>query len=83
MSATPRTWSPGGVTGTAVPSASSAGAATSSRLVPSESAVHTIRPSPVQPGTPATTSSQRASVSSRSTATVPRAGPADSSRIPR
>src|SRR5262249_49760887 len=45
VSATARAWSPGGVTGAA--SASSAGAATRSRLAPPWSAVHAILPSPV------------------------------------
>ena len=71
------------MTGAALPSASSSGLATSSRLAPPASVVQTIRPSLVRAGTPGTMSSQRSSVSSRSTAVAARAGSAESRSIRR
>ena len=78
-----RTCRCGGVTAAPAPPASSSGVPTSSRRAPSESAAQTIRPSPVRAGTPGTMSSQRGSVSSRSTAVAPVDGSAVSSRMTR
>ena len=78
---TPRTCRPGGVTGTA--SSSAPGGPTSRRRVSSRSQVHTSRPSAVQAGTPGTISSQRGSVSSRSTSAWPVPASTVSSRIVR
>jgi hypothetical protein len=78
-----RTRRSAGVTGAALPSASSSGLATSSRRAPPASVAQTIRPSLVRAGTPGTMSSQRSSVSSRSTAVATLAGSAESRSIRR
>ena len=62
------------MTVSAVPVLCSAGVPTTSRLAPRTSALHTSRPSPVQAGTPGTTSTHWGSVSSRSSVVAPVSG---------